>query len=81
MPISTFPITLINLNLNINNLYLYDIISYNLKTINCTIHKMKPSHRYLKLMKGNWKNSKEQLDLMLNENCINSKMLSFASHN
>ena len=35
--------------------------------VNFTIHKMKASFKYLQIMKNKWKNSKEQLNLMINE--------------
>ena len=31
---------------------------------------MSPSSKYEKIMKGKWKNTKEQRVLMLNEDCI-----------
>ena len=36
---------------------------------------MSPSSKYEKIMKGKWKNTKEQKDLMLNEDCITIIML------
>ena len=77
LPISTFPMTLIWINNNLRNLFIYELGSYTLRKNNYTIHKMKPSNIYLKLMKHNWKNTKEQKDLMLRENCTNSNMTSF----
>ena len=35
---------------------------------------MVPSPKYYKIMERKWKKTKEQLDLMLNENCINNTM-------
>ena len=37
-----------------------------------TIYKMKPSSKYKNIMKGKWKKSKIQLDLMIKEECINN---------
>ena len=62
MFVSTFTINLIWLNKNLKNLYIYEIINYNLNKVNYTIHKMKPSSKYAIMMKGKWKNTKEQLD-------------------
>lgn len=77
LPISTFPMTLIWMNNNLRNLFIYELGIYKLRKYNYTLHKMKPSNNYIKLMKHNWKNTKEQKDLMLKENCTSSKMTSF----
>ena len=77
MPLSTFPWTLIQLNNNIKNLYIYNIFDYDLRNINCSIHKMEASTKYQRIMKRNWQNTKEQLNLMLNENCSGTKMETF----
>ena len=77
MPVSTFSFNLIVLNNNLKNLYIYDLFDFYLKNGNYTVHKMKPSPKYMKMMKTNWKNTKEQLNLMIKENCINSNMSSF----
>lgn len=69
MPYSTFPITLIHLNNNLKNLYIYDITDYNLKNVKFLVHKMLPSRRYMKIMYHKWKMSKKQLNLMMNEKC------------
>lgn len=74
MPISTFPETLINLNTNLKKLYIYDLLRAYKQNYTYTIYKMSPSPKYSKLMERKWKKSKEQLDLMLSENCINSPM-------
>ena len=75
MPISTFPQTLIWLNDNLKNLYIYELRKYRLRRNNYMLHKMKPSKKYLKVMKEKkWQGSYEQLKLMINENCINSKI-------
>jgi len=73
-PISTFPGTLIYLNTNLKNLYIYDLPRVKIESVNYTIHKMVPSTKYYKIMERKWKKTKEQLDLMLNENCINNTM-------
>ena len=77
---STFPITLIWLNNNLKNLYLYNllnleylrIINDNFKYVNYNIYKMEPSETYNRIMNKKWKKSKEQIDLMLKENCKNT---------
>ena len=69
MPVSSFPKTLIRLNNNLKNLYVYQTNFINLTNANYTEHKMKPSQNYLKIMKNKWNNTKKQLDLMLNEKC------------
>ena len=77
MPVSTFTSTLIRFNNNLKNIYIYKIFSYNLKNINCTIHKMEASIKYKRLLQKKWKNTKEQLYMMLNEKCSNSKFIIF----
>lgn len=81
LPISTFPLTLIRLNNNLRNVYVYGIINYNLIDANYTIYKMEPSKTYLKKMKRKWKNSNEQLDLMINENCYSSSLIQYVYKN
>ena len=82
LSISTFTLTLINLNNNLNNLYFYKIIDYNITKTNITMHIMNPSSKYTKLMKRKWRNTTEQLKLMLNEDCINRNMTSsYVTHN
>ena len=39
---------------------------------------MKPSQKYLQVINLKWNNTKEQLNLMLKENSINSKMNSYS---
>ena len=85
MSISTFPMTLIWLNNNLKNLYIYDMMDFNyFETIfdnfhytNFTIYKMLPSKNYYQIMNKKWKRTKEQIDLMLTENCSNSKLILF----
>ena len=77
LPVSTFPKTLINLNDNLKNLYIYEIVNYEIKNANYTIHKMKPSRKYIKMMKHKWNKTREQLDLMINEKCINNNIIIF----
>jgi len=72
--------TLIWLNNNLKNIYLYNlfnlayfqIINDNFKYVNYTIYKMEPSETYNRIMNKKWKKSKEQIDLMLKENCKNT---------
>lgn len=73
---STFISTLITLNTNVKKIYAYEICYNNFTTNNYTkIYKMKSSEAYKKLMKGRWKNTKEQLNLMLTENCTNTPFI------
>ena len=75
MPVSTFPWTLIRLNYNLMNLYIYDIfemINYDLSSFNNTIHIMKPSPYYENIMKRKWSKTAKQMELMINENCSNT---------
>ena len=78
---STFAQCLIRLNDNLKNLYIYKYGKYHLKNFNCTIHEMQASKKYKKIMFKKWKNTKEQLDLMLNETCFESKIIPFISSN
>jgi hypothetical protein len=86
LPVSSFPYSLIRMNNNLRKIYIYDIMvekekvfwyttDYYLKSDKLDIYKMKPSLRYEKEMKGKWKNTKEQLNLMINENCLNSSLV------
>lgn len=77
MSISTFSWTLILFNNNLKNLYVYEINYSHLYIANCMIHNMKASIKYKNIMAHKWKNSKEQLDLMINENCMHNKIESF----
>ena len=74
------------MNNNLRKIYIYDIMvekekvfwyttDYYLKSDKLDIYKMKPSLRYEKEMKGKWKNTKEQLNLMINESCLNSSLV------
>ena len=77
MPVSTFSLNLINLNYNLINMYLYELINYRLTNVYYKIHIMKPSFNYEKIMVRNWRNTKEQLELMINETCINSEFITY----
>ena len=85
MPVSSFPYSLIRMNNNLRTIYIYDIMGentkvfwyatdYYLKLDKLNIYKMKPSLRYEQEMKGKWKNTKDQLNLMIKENCLNSSL-------
>ena len=85
LPVSSFPYSLIRMNNNLRTIYIYDIMGentkifwyatdYYLKLDKLNIYKMKPSLRYEKKMKGKWKNTKDQLNLMIKENCLNSSL-------
>ena len=73
---STFVSTLITFNTNVERIYIYEI-SYNIfKTNNYTkIYKMLSSPNYKKIMKGRWQNTKEQLNLMIVENCTDNPFI------
>lgn len=77
MPTSTFPKTLIYLNYNIKNLYIYGFSNFNSLTTNCSIHRMIPSPKFMKIMWNKWKNNSEQYSLLLKEDCINRNMTSY----
>ena len=74
MPISTFPFTLVRLNNNLKKIFVYSLIKYNFKDENFTVYQMEASQNYLNKIQGKWKNTKEQLDLMINENCSNTNL-------
>ena len=74
LPISTFPFTLIRLNNNLQNLYFYELLKLNFENESYKIHIMIPSINYRNIMERKWKKTKQQLNLMLTEDCINSKM-------
>ena len=76
MPVSTFPFTLIWLNNKLKNLYVYGNNYSGPRHTNYIIHKLVPSLIYREKMIGKWNNTKEQLILMLNENCNNSNFTS-----
>ena len=75
MSVSTFLMTLIRLNSNLKKIYIYEIINYKLRDANYTIYGMKPSLNYYIKMKGKWKNTKSQHNLMIKENCINNSFV------
>ena len=75
MSVSSFIMSLIPMNKNLQNLYVYQIYNYKLKHFNCTIHKMIPSYKYTKLMKHKWQISQEQLHLLVHEKCTNSSFI------
>ena len=72
MPISTFPLTLVRLNSNLRKMFVYPLINYNFKDENFTEYKMEASQNYLNKIQRKWNNTKDQLDLMINENCSNA---------
>lgn len=75
---STFIYNLILFNKNLKKLFVYELLRHVNKTkSNLTIYKMYPSTKYVNVMKLKWKKTKEQLDLMINENCYNSNLISF----
>ena len=83
LPISSFPYAAIKFNDNLKNLFIYDIMieselinwyaeDYYFQNMKFNIYKMNPSSNYENIMKGKWEKSKIQLDLMVNEECINN---------
>lgn len=74
MSISTFPFTLIRLNNNLRKIFVYSLYDYNFKDENFTIYRMEASQNYLNNIQGKWNNTKEQRDLMINENCSNANL-------
>ena len=83
--VSTFINVIIRLNDNLKIYYEYNIDSLQAKIYhfhrlfyhlprNINIIKMEPSDKYLKDMK-NWKNSKYQRQLMINEICTNDLVI------
>ena len=83
--VSSFLITSIKFNDNLKNYWEYDIYRKSEKIFhlhhdvyqfpkNFTIYKMLPSKKYKNEM-FSWKNSNEQLKLMINENCLNSNFI------
>ena len=78
--VSSFLEYLIPFNNILENLYIYELIYYDISNINYNVHKMKPSINYKNIMQNKWKNTKEQLNLMVTENCLNSNIYSFYKH-
>ena len=78
MSTSTFSGTLIQLNVNLKNLYIYSNHNLIIKNLIYTLHKMIPSKMYQQKVIGKWKKTQEQLNLMINEKCIKSKMITFS---
>ena len=75
--VSTFQQFLLFFNKNLQNLYIYEMSPFNVKNIKYFAHIMKASDKYLEIMKNKWNNTKEQLNLMLKEKCINNIMYTF----
>lgn len=72
MPISTFPLTLVRLNNHLRKMFVYSLMNDSFKDENFTIFRMEASKNYLNKIHRKWENTKEQLDLMINENCTNT---------
>lgn len=83
--VSSFLLSAIKLNNNLKNYWEYDIYRKSEKFLHLhhdiyklprrfTIYKMKPTKKYKNEMFV-WKNEKNQLKLMIKENCINSKFI------
>jgi hypothetical protein len=53
-------------------MFVYPLINYNFKDENFTVYKMEASQNYLNKIQRKWNNAKDQLDLMINENCSNA---------
>ena len=65
----------------IYKIYIYNIIDYKITKTNLTKNVISQSSKYEKIMKGKWKNTKEQRVLMLNEDCITIIMLLLCNNN
>ena len=65
----------------IYKIYIYNIIDYKITKTNLTKNVISQSSKYEKIMKGKWKNTKEQRVLMLNEDCITIIMLLLRNNN
>lgn len=74
MSISTFPLTLVRLNNHLKKMFVYSLMNYDFKDENFTIYKMEPSQNYLNKIQRKWNNTKEQIDLMINENCSKTNL-------
>ena len=74
MPMSTFPLTLVRLNNNLRKMFIYSSLNDNFTNENFTIYRMEASQNYLNKVLRNWKNTKEQYELMINENCSNTNL-------
>ena len=74
MPTSTFTFTLVRLNNNLRKMFIYSSSKSNFTYENFTIYKMETSQNYLNKVLRKWKNTKEQLALMINENCTNANL-------
>ena len=74
MPISTFPLTLVGLNKNLRKMFIYSLMNYAFRDENFTIYRMEASQNYLNKIQRKWKNTKEQLNLMINENCSKANL-------
>lgn len=74
LSISTFPYTLFKLNNNLKKIFVYSLFDYELKDENFTIYRMEASKNYLNKIQGKWRITKDQLDLMINENCSNANL-------
>ena len=60
-------------------LYIYKFGKHHPFQLNCVIYEMESSQNYKNRMQNKWYNTKEQLDLMINENCYETKLKSFIS--
>lgn len=76
---STFAWTLIYLNKNLEKLYIYKFCKHHPFHLNCVIYEMESSQNYKSRMQKKWYNTKEQLDLMISENCYETNITSFIS--
>ena len=76
---STFAWTLIYLNNNLEKLYIYKFGKHHPFQLNCIIYEMESSLNYKNRMQRKWYNVKEQLDLMISENCYETKLKPFIS--
>lgn len=76
---STFAWTLIYLNKNLEKLYIYKFGKHHPFQLNCVVYEMESSQNYKRRMQNKWYNTKEQLDLMISENCYETNITSLIS--
>lgn len=79
MPVSTFPQALIIFNSNLRNLYIFERFSKIFQINNYNVHIMRASDKYIRIMKK-WNKTKEQLNLMINDKCIDRELVTLSPH-
>lgn len=78
MSYSSFAVNLIKFNKNLKKAFVYKLFNFLIPIkSNITLYIMEPSKKYVQIMKMKWKKTKEQLDLLINENCSHSDLKQF----